>query len=204
MEYKQKADKILQYWFGEAEGILLPTQEQTHKWFAGDPLVDADIMDNFSEEHKDAISGHYEVWENHHRGTLALIVVMDQFSRHMFRNTPHAFAYDQKALDLCLRGIEREYDHLLSLLERAFFYFPLMHSESTEMQSFSVRAFQMLVSLSFPETRSIYEQFLEYAVRHYEAIRQFGRFPQRNEFLGRESTPEELEYLKKHGIRWGD
>lgn len=90
----------------------------------------------------------------------------------------------------------KEYDHTLSLIERVFFYFPLMHSENLEMQATAVRAYQILVNLAFPETRGIFESFLDYAVRHYEVIKRFGRFPQRNEIIGRPSTAEEQEFMK--------
>jgi uncharacterized protein (DUF924 family) len=127
---------------------------------------------------------------------LALIIIFDQFSRSIYRNSASAYAQDQKALSLCLNGIQKEYDHALSLIERVFFYLPLMHAESLEMQTTAVRAFQILVNLSFSETRSIYENFLDYAIKHYEVIRRFGRFPQRNISLARPSTPEEEEFLK--------
>src|ERR1700730_8218324 len=113
MEHKDKADAILQYWFGEAEGVALPSQELTHKWFASDPKIDAEVKEKFQEDYKKALNGDYASWENTARGTLALIVLFDQYSRHMYRNTPQSFAQDQKALDLCLKGIERQYDHLL-------------------------------------------------------------------------------------------
>jgi uncharacterized protein (DUF924 family) len=129
-------------------------------------------------------------------GILALIILLDQFPRHLYRQTPSAFAQDQKALNLCLAGIQNEFDHLLSLIERVFFYYPLMHAESLEMQATAVRAYQILVNLAFPETRAIYENFLAYAIKHYEIIKQFGRFPHRNLLLGRMSTADELEFLK--------
>jgi uncharacterized protein (DUF924 family) len=204
MEHKEKVDAIVQYWFGESEGNIVPSKHMLHIWFDAEPKIDAEIKEKFLGEYQKTTRGEYSNWEDYPRSCLAQIIVLDQFSRHIFRNTPQAFAQDQKALDLCLRGIERQHDHLLSLLERAFFYFPLMHAEGLEMQAFSVRAFQMLVNLAFPETRGTFEKFLEYAVRHYEAVRQFNRFPQRNAIFGRESTPQELEYLKTAAIKWGD
>ena len=204
MEHKERSDVLLHYWYGESEEGVIPTQRMLHIWFGADPKVDAEIKDQFSEDYQRALKGDYTSWEEAPRGSLTLIILFDQFSRHIHRNTTKAFELDAKALELCLRGIEQQQDHLLSLLERAFFYFPLMHAENLEMQAFSVRAFQMLVGLSFPETRATFEKFLEYSIRHYEAIKQFGRFPQRNAILGRESTPEESEYLKIAAIKWGD
>ncbi len=125
------------------------------------------------------------------------MILFDQFSRHIYRDMAKAYENDPKALELCLKGVEQQFDHHLSLIERVFFYFPLMHSESIDMQSLSVRAFQMLVNLSFPETRAIFEKFLEHAIKHYEVVNQFSRFPSRNRVLGRPSTEAEVEFLKK-------
>src|SRR5262249_54736054 len=147
------------------------------------------IKQKFYNDYIKAAQGDFIDWEQNPRSTLALIILFDQFSRHIYRNMPQSFEQDRKALDLCLRGIERQFDHMLSLMERVFFYFPLMHSENSEMQSLSLRAYEMLLTLSFQETRPIFEKFLDYAIRHHEIISRFGRFPYRNQILGRTSTP---------------
>ena len=191
-------EEVLKYWFGHVEETALPSAHRTEVWFGGKKETDDEVKEKFSDDLQNALAGKYADWEKDPHSYLALIIVFDQFSRHIYRNTPQAFAQDQMALDLCLRGVQQEFDHALSLIERVFFYMPLMHSENLEMQSTSVRAYQILVNLSFPETRSVYENFLEYAVKHYEIIRRFGRFPHRNILLGRPSTAEELEYLKSN------
>jgi uncharacterized protein (DUF924 family) len=191
-----RKDEILKYWFGHVEETVLPSQHRTEIWFSGKEEIDEEIKTQFSEDLEKAQRGEYNNWENDPRGSLALIVMYDQFSRHVYRNTIQAFAQDQKALDLCLQGIQKEFDHSLSLIERVFFYFPLMHAENVEMQATAVRAYQILVNLAFPETRALFESFLDYAVKHYDTIRRFGRFPQRNSVVGRPSTNEELEFLK--------
>lgn len=192
-------EKILHYWFGHAEESALPSTHRTWVWFSADPVIDAEIKELFHEDYENAISDKYQDWEEAPHSTLALIVLLDQFSRHIYRHTAKAFAQDRKALDVCLHGIEKQHDHKLSLLERAFYYFPLMHSENSEMQSLSVRAFEMLLGLSFQETRPIFAKFLDYAIRHHEIISRFKRFPHRNEMLGRQSTEQELEFLKDTG-----
>lgn len=191
-----RVEEVLKYWFGHVEETALPSAHRTEVWFGGKKETDDEVKGNFSSDLQNAIAGKYVDWEKDPHSYLALIIIFDQFSRHIYRNAPQAFAQDQMALDLCLRGVQQEFDHALSLIERVFFYMPLMHSENLEMQSTSVRAYQILVNLSFPETRSVYENFLEYAVKHYEVIRRFGRFPHRNILLGRPSTAEELEFLK--------
>jgi uncharacterized protein (DUF924 family) len=203
MEHKESIDRVLHFWFGHVESTVLPTQHRTRIWFGASAEGDKEIIDQFKPDTEKAICGECDDWETDPRGSLALIVVLDQFSRSIYRKTPMAFTQDQKALDVCVRGIERQFDHELSLIERAFFYMPLMHSENHEMQSTSVRAFKMLVDLSFPEARSTYESFFEYALRHYEIVERFGRFPHRNVIVGRQSTPEEEEFLQKSKEAWG-
>lgn len=193
---KNKIDEILNYWFGGIDDNALPPSQRTEIWFGAKKETDEEIRNKFGEDLKKALAGEYADWEQDPRGSLALIILLDQFSRHIYRDTAHAYQQDQKALDICLQGIQKENDHALSLLERAFFYFPLMHAENIDMQATSLRAFQILVNLSFSETRSVYENFAEYALGHYEVIKRFGRFPHRNIALGRPSTTEELEYLK--------
>lgn len=197
-----RAEEILEYWFGHVEETIQPSEHRTEIWFGDKKEIDDQISEKFVVDLHKATATQYSEWEKEPRGTLALIILLDQLSRHIYRDTPRAFAQDQKALDLCLYGIQHEFDHALSLIERVFFYIPLMHSENIEMQATAIRAYQILVNLAFPETRSIYENFLNYAVKHYEVIKQFGRFPHRNEILGRSSTNEELDYLKNRDVNF--
>ncbi len=95
-------------------------------------------------------------------------------------------------------------DHALSLIERVFYYFPLLHSEHLAFQEQSIRAYQLLVEMAFPETQIIYESFCKFANHHYNIIKRFDRFPQRNAILSRESTEEEIKYLKENEQLWGD
>ena len=161
---------VLHFWFGHAEDAALPSTHRTWVWFSGDPVNDAEIKETFQKDVEKTIAGKYAEWELNPRGSLAIIILLDQFSRHIYRHTAKAFNQDRKALEVCLRGIEHQHDHKLSLMERAFFYFPLMHSENLEMQNLSVRAFEMLLGLSFQETRPIFAKFLDYAIRHREIV----------------------------------
>ncbi len=192
----KQIDQILHFWFEKAELSALPSEHITRIWFSNDAEVDAEVKEQFSEDYCKAVRGEYTAWQQTPRGCLALIILLDQFSRRINRYTPLAYQQDRSALDLCLYGIEHQFDHKLSLIERVFFYFPLIHSESADMQLLALRAYEILLSLSFPETRPIFEKFLEYAIRHQEIITRFGRFPHRNEVLGRPSTQAEQEFIK--------
>lgn len=193
----ERSEEILKYWFGRVEDSPFPPPDRTQIWFGGDSEIDDEIRAKFSYDLEKAVLGEYADWEDSSRTSLSLIILFDQFTRHIYRGTPLAYAQDQRALDLCLRGIERQYDHLISLIERAFFYFPLMHSENVEIQATSIRAYKILLDLSFPEAKGVFESFLQHALQHFDVVKRFGRFPGRNSILGRISTKEELEYLEK-------
>lgn len=193
----ERSDEILKYWFGRVEETIFPSPNRTHIWFSNDPAVDDEVRSKFAYDIEKAVLGEYNDWEDFPRSSLALIILLDQFSRHIYRDTPLAYAQDHRALDLCLRGIERQFDHVISLIERAFFYFPLMHSENPEIQATSIRAYKILVDLSFPEVRGVFESFLDYSLKHFDIIKRFGRFPQRNKALSRVSTSEETKFLEK-------
>lgn len=190
-------DQILKYWFGRIEETIVPTENRARIWFSEVPEVDEEIKTRFAQDLEKAISGDYTIWEAEPHGQLALILVLDQFSRHIYRGQKAAFAQDDFALSICQRGIEQKADHDLTLIERVFYYFPLLHAEHIQYQEEGIRCYEILVELAFPETRIIYESFFKFANHHYNIIRRFGRFPQRNAVLGRESTPEEVKYLKE-------
>jgi uncharacterized protein (DUF924 family) len=192
----ERIETVLHYWFGNAEKSTLPSEHRTWVWFSGDPGLDVEIKTQFGQDLQNAVQGQYEHWKETPRGLLALVILLDQFPRHIYRRTPKAFEQDAKALQLCLEGVERSYDHQLSLMERVFFYFPLMHSENPEMQALSVRAYQILTAIAFAETKPLFERFSGYATNHRDHIARFGRFPHRNEILGRPSTEAELAFLK--------
>jgi uncharacterized protein (DUF924 family) len=135
-----------------------------------------------------AARGKLERWETTPLASLALVVVLDQFPRNMFRETPHAFSTDSRALAAAGRALERGFDRMLSPAERTFMYLPFEHAEDFAAQRHSLALFEALDPND-----------MEYAKRHYEIIARFGRFPHRNAVLGRESTPEEIEFLKGPG-----
>jgi uncharacterized protein (DUF924 family) len=187
---------LLDFWFGDLGRADLPTSDRTNLWFGENEQLKKDFLQQFKQDYVDATSGQLEEWKNSARGSLALIILLDQFSRCEYHNSAKAFSYDVKAQELALDGIDKKIDQSLTLIERVFFYMPLVHAEENDLQERSIRLFQSLVSLSLAETTQVYQLFLAYAYAHFRVIKEFGRFPQRNKVLGRESTPGEVNFLK--------
>lgn len=191
-----KIHELLNFWFGNLGSADLPSSDRTNLWFGEDESVKMQLVEIFNQEYQDAISGKLTEWALTPRGRLALIILLDQFSRYIHRRTAQAFAYDQEAQKLCVDGLREKMDQSLTLIERVFFYMPLVHAESDVEQEKSIRLYQDLVALSMSETTQVYQLFLAYAYAHFRVIKEFGRFPQRNKVLGRESTDAELAFLK--------
>lgn len=191
-----KVHELLKFWFGDLGHADLPTSDRTNLWFGENEKLKNALLKTFNNEYNDAINGKLNDWAETPRGRLALIILLDQFSRSMYRNAPEAYEQDKLAQDLCEQGLAEKMDHSLTLIERVFFYMPLVHAEDVQIQEQSIRLFQNLVSLSMTETTQVYQLFLAYAYAHFRVIKEFGRFPQRNKILGRESTTAELSFLK--------
>lgn len=191
-----RAHTLLDFWFGDLGFADLPTSDRTNLWFGESEKLKEMVTNTFSEDYKAATSGKLKEWGDSPRGRLALIILFDQFSRFMHRNSANAFQYDKQAQQLCIDGLNEHMDQSLTLIERVFFYMPLVHAEDNEIQEQSIRLFQHLVTLSMTETTQVYQLFLAYAYAHFRVIKEFGRFPQRNSVLGRPSTEEEVNFLK--------
>ncbi|MBY0270675.1 MAG: DUF924 domain-containing protein [Burkholderiales bacterium] len=190
---------VLDFWFGPATGDAATAQSQQKLWWSKNAEVDADIRNRFAALVETAASGKLDDWAQHARGRLALILLFDQFPRNMYRDTPRAFAHDPLARQLALAGIAAGADRELRAIERVFFYLPLEHAESPELQERCVALFTALAA-GVPEAdRKTFKGYVDYAVRHRDVIHRFGRFPHRNHILGRASTPEEIAFLKQPG-----
>lgn len=189
--------ELLTFWFGDLGHADLPTSDRTNLWFGENEQLKESLLQKFIDEYQAAIKGELDQWAETPRGRLALIILLDQFSRCLYRNCEQAFSFDKKAQLLCKEGLSHGMDHSLTLIERVFFYMPLVHAENTEYQEESIRLFQALTTLSMAETLQVYQLFLAYAYAHFRVIKEFGRFPQRNQILGRESTEEELHFLQR-------
>ena len=193
--------EILYFWFGSDTTGVIP-QERLRFWFGGDPQTDRLIRERFSGHLAAAVGGRLDFWGKEAGGRLALILLLDQFPRNIFRDTPRAYAYDDRALQVTLDGLEQGQDGDLSLVERAFMYMPLEHAEDRDMQERSVNLFEQLLKEALPEQEQVFETFADYARRHRDVIARFGRFPHRNKVLGRTSTPEETAFLREPGSRF--
>lgn len=187
---------LLDFWFGPLGQADLPTSDRTQLWFGEQAAIRQQLLARFSPLYQAAVARELTDWEAPARGRLALIILFDQFTRYIHHHSPQAFLFDQDALRLCEEGIETQLDHALTLIERVFFYMPLVHAENVEKQEKSIQLYQQLASLSMTETSQVYQLFLAYAYAHFRVIKEFGRFPQRNAILGRESTAAELAFLK--------
>jgi uncharacterized protein (DUF924 family) len=195
-----ESEQVLDFWFGAsgADGSLDPAKQKM--WFGDGRKYDAEIKERFGALHERAGRGELDgEWTATPRGTMALVVVLDQFSRHIHRGTPASFALDPAAQRLVMAGLDRRLDRELIPAQRAFFYMPLEHAEDLEMQRLGVRCFDGLARIVPEARRKEYEGFLDYAQRHLAIIERFRRFPHRNQVLGRTSTRAEIEFLKQPG-----
>ena len=180
--------EILDFWFGREgeEGY----GEFREAWFTKDPEFDREVRDRFEGAYEEAAAGGLDHWKDEARSCLALIILLDQFPRNMFRGDPKTYAADEKAREAARHAVEHAYDRELPPHGRLFVYLPFEHSEDLEDQRLSVELFRGLAA----EMGS--EDLLGYAERHLEIVERFGRFPHRNEILGRATTPEEAEFLR--------
>lgn len=191
-----KMHELLHSWFGEVGTADLPNSDRTAFWFGEDDTVRRKVVQSYGFEYEAATTGALDEWAKTPRGRLALIILLDQFPRLMYRKSSEAFSHDYMAQQLSRDGVDKQMDHALTLIERVFFYMPLVHAENEKLQEQSIQLFQELVNLSLTETTQIYQLFLAYAYAHFRVIKEFGRFPQRNSLLGRTSTEAEMAFLK--------
>ena len=186
METKDpRAAQVMRFWFANGEGDA--------RWFEKNGAFDAEIRMRFLALHEEAAAGTLDGWKESPGDCLALIVLLDQFPRNMFRATLRAFATDGRALAAARHAVAQGYDRPMTPSQRMFVYLPFEHSESLADQEISCRLNEPLAA--FPATHDVYR----YALRHREIVARFGRFPHRNAALGRASTPEEIEFLKEPG-----
>ena len=196
-----RQEELLHFWFGRLEPDDAPSDHHVKMWFKNSGKIDAEIKFRFELDLKRALEEKLNTWLETSRGSLAFIILIDQFSRNIYRDTPRAFEGDPRALKACLSGIEKGLDINQHPVERLFYYMPLMHSEDLEIQMTSLECFTMLEKLytSPPSIASIISRSKMYAEKHYLLIEKFGRFPHRNGIVGRRSTPAELQFLKDSG-----
>jgi uncharacterized protein (DUF924 family) len=198
-----RIEGILSFWFGLSRNDPDVAEQMMSRWFSDDRVLDAEVRAQFRPAYDAAVAGELTSWEQTARGTLALIIVLDQFSRNMFRGTPRAFVEDPIAQRLCLEGIEQALDVQLCPIERGFFYMPLQHAEIEHLQDIGVQQYERLLRESEEPWKPLVRGMLNDACGHRDIIRRFGRFPHRNAVLGRESTPEERDFLADGAENYG-
>ena len=190
-----RIDAILAFWFKEQELTAPQIDRRMDIWFGEDAVFDAEIKEKFLGDVELASDGKLNHWAAEPLGRLALILLIDQFRRNIFRSSAEAFSKDKLALKLCVEGAMEKKDRSLTPIQKVFFYMPLQHAESAKVQAKAVELYNRLaeaVSPTYQETFLVCAQFAEL---HKDVIDQFGRFPHRNKLLRRENTPEEDEYL---------
>jgi uncharacterized protein (DUF924 family) len=184
------ASEVLLFWFGEVP------HESRDVWFRKDPIFDDAIRERFGDAVASALGGAFSDWSHSTRGALARVILLDQFTRNTFRDTPRAFAGDALGLAVATAVVDAGGDLALDRYERQFLYLPFEHSESVAMQDRSVALFAALARDTGDDS------LMPWARRHAEIIHRFGRFPHRNAILGRVSTPEETAFLEEPGSRF--
>ncbi|MDQ2642645.1 MAG: DUF924 domain-containing protein [Myxococcota bacterium] len=193
------SEEVLEFWFGALDANGRADEEHTRRWFEKNEAFDEQIRERFGEVHAAAARGERDAWLGTTRGRLALVIVLDQFSRNLFRGDAKSFACDERAFAAASEAVALGIDRTLALDERCFLYLPFMHSERLEHQKRCVELYRALLEEQPVELRSYIDNSLRFAKRHQVIVERFGRFPHRNAALGRSSTPEEIEFLKQPG-----
>ena len=192
-----RIEKILEFWFGTFPNAWTGDESKYEMWFRNGAAYDSEIFSRFGTDYIRAVDGELDNWTESPRGRLALIILLDQFSRHIHRGTAESFAQDEKSQQLSIEGISAGDDLNLHPVERSFFYLPLEHAEDMELQNLSIEAFRQLIQDVPEQYRKPFEASLEWAEKHRYVIERFGRFPELNEILGRESTTEEMAFIEE-------
>ena len=196
------SQQLLNWWFGEGTTAVEISREKNRLWFGYTPEQDAEARERFGALVDKALNGELDGWAESPQGWLALVLLLDQLPRMIYRGTPKAFAGDERALQLVRDGMAHGGDVLLAPIQRAFIYLVLEHSENLSVQDQAVQQFESLQQIASPDELSVFADFLDFAERHRQVIARFGRFPHRNEVLGRVSSEAELAFLAQPGSRF--
>lgn len=193
------AADILDFWFGPLDEHGYTAEDRNPLWWGKDAAIDQQITELFADTRQAAIDGKLKGWLNYAEMRLAAIILIDQFSRQIHRDTPAMFEHDHLALKWCKQGIALGQDKELALVYRVFFYMPLMHSEDRAVQAESMRMYTILHDTAPKHLKEKFAYNLDFARQHQAIIELFGRYPHRNTILGRSSTPKEIKFLQQPG-----
>lgn len=196
---KETIQSILGFWFGETTDDAAAAARQAGLWWGKSEDTDREIARRFEALLQQAEEGQLDAWAQTPQGRLALILLLDQFPRNIYRGTPRAFAYDAQARALTLEGLQMGDDQALRPIQRVFFYLPLEHAEDPSLQQRCVMLFEQLQASVPQAAAEVFAGFTDFARKHQVIIERFGRFPHRNDILGRESTAEETAFLTEPG-----
>jgi uncharacterized protein (DUF924 family) len=193
---------LLDWWFGNFETPGEVAAQQGKLWFGKRDSQDLEARTRFGDQVEQALAGGLTEWMQCPEGWLALVLLLDQLPRMIFRDTPKAFSGDPQAQTLVAQGIAADFDRQLRPIQRVFIYLVFEHSENLAVQNEGVWRYIELVAQQPDGDRALFADYLDYAEKHQKIIAQFGRFPHRNAVLGRESTAQELAFLSKPGSRF--
>lgn len=199
---QKSIETIHEYWFGTISASPEYFNERSDLWYGGSHEQDVEIKERFGQDLQNAILETNLHWAEQSAGALVLVVLLDQFSRHVFRKSARAFAQDPLARAIAYRSVNQKLDEELSVPERLFLYHPFHHSESLDDQDYGIQLVETMESASHEEWKDHINESLDFFRGHRDVIARFGRFPHRNEVLERTSTEEEVDYLKsapRHG-----
>ncbi len=194
---------VLDFWLGDAPGDPARADAREKFWFEASPATDVAVRERFAAAIEAAARGELAHWAQDPRSALALVVLLDQFPRNVWRGSPRAFAYDSEALETATAAVAAGHLDRLTPIEQAFLILPFEHSESVEAQRECVRLSERIARAAPSAWQPVLATYSNYARQHLALIERFGRFPHRNQALGRTSTPEELAFLRAGGATFG-
>lgn len=192
-------EDVLTFWLGELDDDGLASEAQRKKWFEKNPAFDDEIKERFGATHSRVAAGEHDDWLASPRGRVAWIIVLDQLSRNMFRDSGAMYDHDDKALLRAREGVDEIEDDELVAHERSFLYMPFMHSENLADQDRCIGLFERSVRELGGAAADSLRMSVDFAVKHRAIVARFGRFPHRNALLGRENTEAEAAFLKQPG-----
>ncbi len=197
------AEDLLAFWFGSALESDAAARARVALWFRRDDAFDRELERRFGDLPERARSGDFDAWADAPRYALARVIALDQLPRNLYRGLPESYAFDTSALAAADDALARGHDRVLHPLEAMFMYLPFEHAEDIGMQERSVRLFEDLQMRAPSGLEPLFAGFADYARRHRAVVARFGRFPHRNEVLGRANTEDENAYLAAGGERFG-
>lgn len=196
---KITVDEILSFWFADSVNDKQSREQQAKLWWAKDPNFDRQIEKRFLRAVQRASNSELGEWDKTPSGLMAKILLLDQLTRNIYRNTPQAFEHDAQALRLAQQGISQSFDRQLPAIYRGFFYLPFEHAEDMAMQKRSLELFGELLQEADLADKEYFKKLYNYALAHHRIIERFGRYPHRNAILGRDSTADEKRFLEEPG-----